>query len=892
MNNKKSINIYMGIIGEAYVDKETAYAVLLAAKKNILDVQAIIEAANALNRPLDKAKISASKAITASVQVYNKLKDALSHFDESSVQFARLYSLLADLNENDFDNDFSNGGNIYTARENLTFAESLYQEIHDILKIANDLLDANKLNAVIRCKEYNIAKEIFESMIPEKIVSPEDLSDAMEAELLRRINEVRNNIDYINIVSDEIISISDEVSNKIDRIASGDDEKIQNKNERLYWYAGNINPFGNIDFMEGLGFTWNDDEQTYVFRKVTYEPDGINIVSVEDVDFGIDGPLRANQWFHHPLHLIQDGQLIAGVDGGKSKEKFWYVAVPRHILTAAGSTAYKQDQDPEKGTQEQWAAAHADDKTLVDSLYPCKPQDYEHIDDAHGHPIWNNEWMDQNANNMRDEDDENEFGYEKITEENSYLSINGIIYDVWQTPVTIYNKQRLNVYFNFGEPETQDSASGLYWYVGKVKPSYSSNPGSDEGWMQITEQPTAESPLTYENTLDSKIFYIAIPKGFGIFNEDGVELTATELEAESPYTLVYSTLIGKNSYEIYITGNEDSKFFDKVYAKENIIIEPEEPTGETEPIEPTGETEPEEPGGGPNGNTDTLADEDYLIYIGLNRPTEETDPNDEVASNFYPVVEGMQSMGWRSIGQDISIYNSSNPAYNGGLYTIGLNKQFNNATCYVVVPVGMGIYDGLGNQGGWTLDQENITIKGHQYNVYVTELEGEFGELIYGTGNIPVEPTGDTEPVEPTGDTEPVEPTGDTEPVEPTGDTEPVEPIDPNYYLYIGLTEPTNNSNPVDDLVQGADAGWRNLGESLDVYNAGNKAFNGGANTITLDPEYNDVTCYIAMPEQLHIYDGLGSELVAEAHSTITINGKSLVVYALTVEGEFGLSIY
>ena len=29
-------------------------------------------------------------------------------------------------------------------------------------------------------------------MIPEKIVSPEDISDAMEAELLRRINEVRN----------------------------------------------------------------------------------------------------------------------------------------------------------------------------------------------------------------------------------------------------------------------------------------------------------------------------------------------------------------------------------------------------------------------------------------------------------------------------------------------------------------------------------------------------------------------------------------------------------------------------------------------------------------------------------------------------------------------------
>ena len=36
--------------------------------------------------------------------------------------------------------------------------------------------------------------------------------------------------------------------------------------------------------------------------------------------------------------------------------------------------------------------------------------------------VWDNEWMDQNANNMRDEYDDNEFGYERITEENSYLS--------------------------------------------------------------------------------------------------------------------------------------------------------------------------------------------------------------------------------------------------------------------------------------------------------------------------------------------------------------------------------------------------------------------------------------------------------------------------------------
>ena len=81
MKNNKSINIYMGIIGEAYVDKETAYAVLLAAKKNILDVQAIIEAAHALERPLTKARFAAQQAITDSVNVYTKLKNAIAQFD-------------------------------------------------------------------------------------------------------------------------------------------------------------------------------------------------------------------------------------------------------------------------------------------------------------------------------------------------------------------------------------------------------------------------------------------------------------------------------------------------------------------------------------------------------------------------------------------------------------------------------------------------------------------------------------------------------------------------------------------------------------------------------------------------------------------------------------------
>ena len=614
MKNNKSINIYMGIIGEAYVDKETAYAVLLAAKKNILDVQAIIEAANALNRPLTKAQIAAEKAITDAVNVYNQLKNAIALFDEQDPKFTKLYALLSDLNENDFDDNFSNGGNIFTARENLTFAESLDAEIKDILVVARDLLDANKLNAVVRCKEYNIAKELFEAMIPEKIVSPEDISDTMEAELLKRINTVRNNIDYVNLVSDEISSISNKVSHKIENIVSGADENVKPTNETLYWYAGNINPYNNDPFMEELGFTWDDNFGTFVYRKVVYESDGVNIKSVEDVDFGIDGPLRANKWFHHPLHLIQDGQLIAGVDGGKAKYNWWYVAVPRYIPTAAGSTEYVTSGAKAEGKSiTEWAAEHKDNKNLVDSLYPCKPQDYEHIDDAHGHPVWSNEWDDENLNGLRDEDaDHNNYGYELITKPDSALSINGILYDVWQTPVTMYNKQRLNVYFNFGEPQTKETASGLYWYIGKNKPTYNSDVLHEEGWKQITTVPTAEAPLTHTDKLDSQIFYIAIPKGFGIFNEAGVDLTNPDLEAESPYTIVYTTIIGKNTYNVYITGNKDAKFVDKVYVQEGKDVD----------IDPTPDPTPDpKPEDGPQVPDTPQVDEGtYYWYAGLIKP--------------------------------------------------------------------------------------------------------------------------------------------------------------------------------------------------------------------------------------------------------------------------------
>ena len=817
MKNNKSINIYMGIIGEAYVDKETAYAVLLAAKKNILDVQAIIEAAHALERPLTKARFAAQQAITSSVDVYTKLKNAIAQFDESDLKFAKLYALLSDLNENDFDDNFSNGGNIFTARENLTFAESLDSEIHEILTLARDLLDANKLNAVVRCKEYNIAKEMFEAMIPEKIISPEDISDSMEAELLRRINEVRNNIDYVNLVSDEIINISKEVSDKIEKITSGKDENVKPQNETLYWYAGNIRPYDNESFLTELGFTWDDTLGTFLYRKVTYE-DG-NIKSVEDLDFGIDGPLRANKWFHQPLHLIQDGQLIAGVDGGKAKYSYWYVAVPRYIPTAAGSTAYATSEAKKEGKSiNEWAAENAGNTELVDTLYPCKPRDYEHIDDAHGHPILSNEWMDRNHNDFRDENaDDNNWGYKKITTPDSALSINGILYDVWETPVTMYNKQRLNVYFNFGKPETKETIKGLYWYIGKNKPTYNSDQLNEEGWMKITNQPTAEAPLTYDAILDSKIFYIAIPKGFGIFSEEGVDLTDPELEAESPYTLVYTTLIGSNTYNVFITGNEDAKFNDKVYAQEgtNIDIKPDDTPGSGGSQGGDGPQD-DEPGLDPS-----LLSGNYW-YAGPDMVTPSTNPE---SGKIYAM--NSTHIGWHNIDGD-------NPTS----IATGEIVSENKINWVLAIPAKFGL-NRISNGEDVTdaYSVSHVVANGVEYIVFVQLSQSKKTDRVFVSngGNVP--------------------------PQEPTEPQEPTKPEQTHYYWYAGIGPVNESSTP------GSDNNWHLIdGVPTSIVT--------GEQTST-----EKIAWYIAVPTALGLNHISNGEDITDAYDATTVTCADGVEY-------------
>lgn len=295
MKINKSINIYMGIIGEAYVDKESAKVKFLDAQKNVKDAQAIETAVNELDAPLTEAISNAENAQTAAEHVYELLVNAINN-ETSISKKEKLNKLLDLLNEDSLEHEHASNCNIYVAGNNLGLLTTLKEEeFEDIKAKVQELLDNNRLNEIVRFKEWNDAIETFESMVPVNAITPEKISDTVESELLARINALINNINSGEIISAEIIAISEQVEALIEEIQNGEDEGEDEEpiiTENYLWYAGNIKP-----------------------------------TDVEGVE-GIDSPLMANKWFNIPSSLATDKAIIAGVDGGKTGAAYWYAALP------------------------------------------------------------------------------------------------------------------------------------------------------------------------------------------------------------------------------------------------------------------------------------------------------------------------------------------------------------------------------------------------------------------------------------------------------------------------------------------------------------------------------------------------------------------------------------
>ena len=114
MGNLKKINIYVGAVGQAYVDKETAKNNLDSAKQNINDwdniivlAQSVLNNTNPISNRLTEAKSKANAVKTL-------LETEMNNATNNTEKYNALKKLRDELLALDNDNDFSNGGNTYT----------------------------------------------------------------------------------------------------------------------------------------------------------------------------------------------------------------------------------------------------------------------------------------------------------------------------------------------------------------------------------------------------------------------------------------------------------------------------------------------------------------------------------------------------------------------------------------------------------------------------------------------------------------------------------------------------------------------------------------------------------------------------------------------------------
>jgi hypothetical protein len=147
--------------------------------------------------------------------------------DPSSPAYTALMNLKNDLQKNDFDDNYENGGNVISANFNITQIDALITELNDILSIAQNLLQEN-INYVTECETvYEAAKAVFEAYVPEEAEDQASKSDRLEAELIARLNNVAAGLEIAQATTDAINQTSNDVMDEANEIIqSGGGEPV------------------------------------------------------------------------------------------------------------------------------------------------------------------------------------------------------------------------------------------------------------------------------------------------------------------------------------------------------------------------------------------------------------------------------------------------------------------------------------------------------------------------------------------------------------------------------------------------------------------------------------------------------------------------------------------
>ena len=218
MGNFKKINIYVGAVGQAYVDKETAKNNLDSAKQNIKDwnniialAQSVLDNTNPISNRLTDAQ---SKANAVKTLLETEMNNAINDTEK----YNALKKLRDELHALDYDNDFSNGGNTYTLDQINNTLDSIVKEINDILSKSQSNQTYWESAVVEYQQAYDTAIEVFNSYIPEDQNNPLDKNDDLEAQFTERLHEIDVQLQEFDTAISKVNEISDKTNQEIKKI--------------------------------------------------------------------------------------------------------------------------------------------------------------------------------------------------------------------------------------------------------------------------------------------------------------------------------------------------------------------------------------------------------------------------------------------------------------------------------------------------------------------------------------------------------------------------------------------------------------------------------------------------------------------------------------------------
>ena len=242
MGNFKKINIYVGAVGQAYVDKETAKNNLDSVKQNIKDwndiiglAQSVLNNTNPITNRLTDAK---SKANAVKTLLETEMNNAINNTEK----YNALKKLRDELLALDHDNDFSNGGNTITLDQIDTALASIVKEINDILSKSQSNLTYWEGAVTEYQQAYDTAKEVFNSYIPEDQNNSLDEKDELEVQFTERLHEIDVQLQEFDTVISKVNEVSDKTSQEIKKITGiiGPDEPSNPEVQNNY-YIGRSN---------------------------------------------------------------------------------------------------------------------------------------------------------------------------------------------------------------------------------------------------------------------------------------------------------------------------------------------------------------------------------------------------------------------------------------------------------------------------------------------------------------------------------------------------------------------------------------------------------------------------------------------------------------------------